>query len=235
MVAALGAFGWLTYEISMNTQKAIIAAGFGALVFVGLGYALEWVRNKQFSVEKIAAPIANIDRTKNEGILLPGNSPDPDSVKCIKSLPADPFFVSYGSNIVAGSRPTGALTIIRMGGEPLLEVEPDNNTGNIIISILKIFNNKGEIIARVDKDGFWVRPDTRKKWPNDSTLVVFDHTDTQVLRLEYLNRRAISVEGIFRHPKSQTIEITNDSMIVGGGMRLSGNCGSLVRNIISIP
>jgi hypothetical protein len=66
---------------------------------------------------------------------------------------------------------------------------------------LKVFDDRNDSIAHIDEDGFWVQNSVRKKRPDQSTLVVFDHNDTEVLRIHYLNPRAVSVEGIFRHPK----------------------------------
>jgi hypothetical protein len=85
-----------------------------------------------------------------------------------------------------------------------------------ILITLRIFNDRNEIITRLDEDGFWVRYDIRKKRPNRSTLVVYDQTDSEVLHIEMLNSKTVSIEGKFRHPKTMPITITKDQILTGG-------------------
>jgi hypothetical protein len=70
------------------------------------------------------------------------------------------------------------------------------------VSLLKIFDDRNDIIARIDVDGFWVANTVRKKRPDQSTLVVYDHYDREVLKIHLLNDRAMSLTGIFRLPSS---------------------------------
>src|SRR6202012_5128959 len=98
-----------------------------------------------------------------------------------------------------------------------------------------MFDDRNDIIARIDKDGFWVQNNVRKKRPDECTLVVFDPSATEVLRLQYLNPKAISVQGLFRHPKMgpRYWEVTQDrTTLMPNNNSHIGNCvGNLAVSI----
>jgi hypothetical protein len=106
----------------------------------------------------------------------------------------------------------------------MLVIDKDDKH-NLKVSILKIFDGRDDIIARIDDDGFWVQNTLRKKRPDQSTLIVYDHNDTEVLKLQYLNERMISIQGVFRHAKikpsylivtpEMVIKMPNNNRIIG--------------------
>ena len=117
----------------------------------------------------------------------------------------------------------------------MIEIDKDAARDELVISMLKIFDDRNNIIARVDADdGFWVENSTRKKRPDKSTLVVYDHSDKEVLRLIFLNRSAISITGIFRHQHvAAPVIITTDFMDIGGP-KVFGTINGEVKNAIVI-
>jgi hypothetical protein len=79
-----------------------------------------------------------------------------------------------------------------------------------------------------------VENSTRKKRPDKSTLIVYDHSDKEVLHLVFLNRSTISITGIFRHEHvAKPVIITADFMDIGGP-KLSGNINGEVDTAIFI-
>jgi hypothetical protein len=156
--------------------------------------------------------------------LIPGNQPTPPipgrqdrSEAMIKAI-NDSLKIFYGTNASLVMPNTASPhTVLSMAGEKLIQLERGKG-GDLIITVLKIFDDRNNIIARVDsEDGFWVENSTRKKRPDDSTLVVYDHSDQEVLRLVFLNPGAVSVTGIFRHPRVRMpIIITSKYMEVNG-------------------
>ncbi len=138
-------------------------------------------------------------------------------------VPKKALAVFHGKN-VAWSSTDMPMSVLTMAGEKMIEITKDRDRDELVISTLKIFDDRNNIIARLDdEDGIWVENSTRKKRPDKSTLVVFDHSDAEVLRLKFLNPTSIMVTGIFRHARvKQPVVITPDYMQYGV-TRMSGN------------
>ena len=99
----------------------------------------------------------------------------------------------------------------------MLTINKDSTTGHIRVTTLQIFDDRKDSIATMDDGHFWVKFGSKKKRPDKSTLVVYDHLNKEVLRVRFLNPHAISVQGLFRHPKRvETIEITKKFLRIGG-------------------
>jgi hypothetical protein len=107
-------------------------------------------------------------------------------------------------------------TILRMGGQKMLEIDWDATRNELVVTVLRIFDDRNNIIARIDEDGFWVENSTRNKRPNPSTLVVYDHSDTEVLRAIFMTPRTFYVTGIFRRAGSATVIIDPEFVQIGG-------------------
>jgi hypothetical protein len=111
-------------------------------------------------------------------------------------------------------------TILEMAGDKMIEI---NRSGDALsVTILRIFDDRSNIIARVDEDGFWVENFTRKKRPDPSTLVVFDHNDKEALRIVFINQTSLYVTGVFHHPRVVIPTIVSDEFISINGNRFSG-------------
>jgi hypothetical protein len=167
---------------------------------------------------------------KNEVFLFPDTLPTPP-------LPCKPddndLILIYGSNAMWASRFPRIVLI--MGHEPMIILNK-NERGELRIDLLRIFDNRGNIIARIDEDGFWIDLSSRKKRPNRSTLVVYDHNDSEVLRVHFLNRQTVSISGIFRKPGSNIIlKITSDAVeTIGSSFHAIKNCSGRLNTIADI-
>jgi hypothetical protein len=153
------------------------------------------------------------DLSKNEGVLTPANLSTPTLPRGATIAPNGIAFL-YGSNVSLNDT-AFPLTILEMKGESMIVVDRDPDTKNLLITTLRVFDDRDDIIARIDRDGFWVQNTLRKKRPDEHTLIVFDHNDQQVLKIHFLNPQTVSVEGVFRHPqiKPGFLVITENEMI----------------------
>ncbi len=159
----------------------------------------------------------------NEGVLVPAHRPTPPLPPGLNAaqIPKDALKVFLGSNVAWATRMPH--TVLTMAGEPMITIDRKKGHDELVVTVLRIFDDRNNIIARIDADGFWVENSTRKKRPDSHTLVVFDHTDTEVLRITFLNRTTISVTGIFRHASLARPVIVTPEYADLGGPRLTGN------------
>ena len=114
--------------------------------------------------------------------LVAGNQPSP-ATRC--HIPNDAFAVFYGTNVSWTTR-NDVQTILKIAGDQIITMNrsEDGHTG--FITTLKLFDDRGDIIARIDEDGRWVRSDIRYKRPDPSTVIVYDHNDAEVLTIKFL-------------------------------------------------
>jgi hypothetical protein len=198
----------LPWNIAIPTIGAIVAVP--ALVL-----SIQWLANLEIQLS-----------TR----LFPGDLPSPTIPPA--GIPKDALKVFFGSNISWTTR--ASQTVLRMAGEKMIEISRAPGRKELTITTLKIFDDRNNIIARIDEDGFWVENSTRKKRPDSSTLVVYDHTDTEVLRLTFLNPTSISLTGIFRHAGVDPVIVTSEYMQLPGNNRMAQMAFSGGANIISV-
>jgi hypothetical protein len=223
---------------------------FAAATFVVVAVAIYWVRVTRqpipwnLVIPTIAAIVAvptlilslqwldKIDAQLSTR-LIPGDQPTPqlpDVPKEMAQLVKDSLKIFYGTNVsVVMATATTPHTILQMAGEPMLQFERGKR-GELVISVLRIFDDRNNIIARLDdEDGIWVENSTRKKRPDPSTLVVYDHSDKEVLRVVFLNPNALSVTGVFRHQQVRTpVIITPEFLSIGGAKMTNGVSGAAI-------
>lgn len=197
---------WLWRSENPSIPLVVIGAVIAGVSIVGLVYGLKWV-----------------DYREEKGLtrLLPGSKPRPQlPPRC--DPPADAMVVLFGSNAAWGSQ--FPYTVLDMGGTKMLAVDKVADKAQLSISVLRIFDDRGTIIARIDDDGFWVAPDVRRQKPNRSTLVVYDRGDQQALKVEFLNSNTLYVEGIFRDRKGSVVQIIADRLILPRNNTVARNC-----------
>ncbi len=213
------AIAWAIATLALRAQPFPILAGSslmiaGALVLLGFMFR------------------PTPDLTANEGVLIPSTNPNPKT-NC--QIPHDAFAVYYGTNVsFAKDFP---VTILRMADEPMIVVDKDGDSNNLIIRTLRVFDDRNDIIARMDEDGFWVQNTNRKKRPNQSTLIVYDHNDQEALKIRFLNPKAVLIKGIFRHPKinPRYIIVTDEYMAqMPNNIRFLNNCLANIQTAITI-
>lgn len=206
LVAAAVTVYWLCSEDHLTAPNLIVGALIGAAAIVLLVGALKWTDYRE-------------DRTLTK--LLPGNKPMPTMpVGC--EAPLDAIAVFFGSNV---SWSTGSsFTPLRMGGVEMIAVEKEQQKQGLLITVLRVFDDQGNIIARIDPDGFWTAPSVFKKKLNRSTLIVNDRKDEEVLKIEFINQRAIKIEGVFRDQRGVVVRITPDKLVLPRNNTYMSSC-----------
>jgi hypothetical protein len=224
-----------------NSESAgflVAKACFAAAAFDVVAFAIYWVvATRQQMPWNVAIPtilavitvpvlvlslqwLANLEIQLSTR-LFPGNETPTLAIKA--DIPKDALKVILGSNLAWATKMP--QVILMMSGDKMIEIDRDPSKNQLVVSTLKIFDDRNNIIARVDADdGFWVENSTRKKRPDASTLVVYDHSDVEVLRMVFLNPSTLSLTGTFRHagiPKP--VVITKDYLDVTGNIRMSNS------------
>jgi hypothetical protein len=215
-VAALDVVAFSVYWVVATRQQMpwniAIPTILAAITIPALVLALQWLGTLEIQLS-----------TR----LFPGNGPTP--LTPVDDAPANALKVFFGSNLAWATKMPH--TILRMMGDPMIQIDRDDSKKELVVSALKIFDDRNNIIARIDKeDGFWVENSTRKKRPDPSTLVVYDHNDTEVLRIVFINPNTLSLTGIFRHPRYPTPVVITPQEMNTGRLRFSetvfGNAGT---------
>jgi hypothetical protein len=75
----------------------------------------------------------------------------------------------------------------------------------------------------------------RYKRPDPSTVIVYDHNDVEVLNMKFLNSKALSLTGIFRHPKSPNTTTITDKYLQNGPLKIMQNCSGNTITFVKIP
>ncbi len=210
IVAALDALTfvviWLWRTESLGPPMAIVGALIAGTTVVALIYGLKWVDYRE-------------EKTITK--LRPDSKPRPPlPPNC--NPPADAMVVLFGSNAAWANR--FPYTVLNIGGTAVLAVDRVPGKSQLNVNVLRIFDDRGNIMARIDGDGFWVAPDVRRQKPNPSTLVVYDRAGQQALKVEFLNSQTLYVEGIFRDRRGVMVQITADKLILPRNNIMTRGC-----------
>jgi hypothetical protein len=175
------------------------------VVFCGLFFSLYWVKKEE---------------GLNSARLVPGDVQTPPLRPTVMPIPPNALMVFWGSNMSWAT--TFPRTVIRMGATDLLTIGRSAKTGVLVIKTLRIYDDRNNIIVRVDENEFWVGDGNRKKRPDPSTLIVYDHFDVEVLRITLLNKSAVVIRGILRCPGYAPAVITDTFAFIASA-NLRGN------------
>ena len=155
--------------------------------------------------------------TKNEGVLVPAS--DPIAANTCEFLNPGEFYIHMGG--VVFHSPHKKITLLVLDGINYFTISLKN--GRLFIDSLKIFDDRYDLIAGIHPDQvFWISPGSRRDRPDESTLIVYDHTDTQVLSMRYNNKDRLSLKGIF-HTKKGVALIASDEGVTYNKFVLSGD------------
>jgi hypothetical protein len=219
-LAALDAVGftvyWLWASEKIENWKWVAGGVIGAAVLLLLVVGLKWI---DFREDQVTAK------------LFPGDKPMPTLPRNCP-IPSNAVAVFFGSNVAFSSK--FPYAVLNMGGLEMLSIARPPKQDALAVSTLRIFDDLGNIIVRIDSDGFWVAPSLRRKRPNKSTLIVFDRSDNEALHIEFLNPRALSVRGIFRDRRGRVVRITDDALILPGENVIQKSCFGTVRTAIMV-
>jgi hypothetical protein len=213
-VPAAAVYWALVDPAPVRYESATLVVTWTLVAAAALGLSLAWVAKQA----RIIAPR-----------LFPGGRATPVLPPNCRA-PEGALLVLWGSNV---SWLTGdAHTIIRVGEQDMLSVHRDARRPEITVDLLRVFDDRNDIIARVEKGKFWVKPGNRvERRPDASTLVVFDHNDSEALRLDFVNRTTLVVRGVLRATEPRIV-IGEDGAEIGGiQMRgcVIGNCAVAIQ------
>ncbi len=185
----------------------VVVPGLAAIVAIpGLVVGLQWIADREIWLSSR---------------LFPGYEAAPPIPGARIEIPKDVLKVFYGGNVAIAT--TTPYTVLQLAGEKMIEIGRDKSGNELVILTLRIFDDRNNIIARVDEEGFWVENSTRSKRPDPNTLVVYDHLDQEVLRIVFVNSTTLSISGIFRHPRMSAPVIVTEKFIQVGTNVFSGN------------
>lgn len=212
-------FAWIFISVTIGEESVKIRWPVGvssAIIFLMLAYFLP----------------PKPELGKYEGTLVPGTGTAP-TMPSTENLSSGAVAVIYGKNVSINS--VFPHTLLRMGNDDIIVIDRDKKSGNIKVLSLRVFDDQYDIIARIDESDFWVKNTNRAKRPDEHTLIVYDHNDEQVLKIELLNPQTLEIQGIFRSPKLKsryaTITATEFRILptigpISGGLLISGSSTS---------
>jgi hypothetical protein len=214
ILAAFDLVGFSIYWVVATKQQIpwnlILPTCAAVIAIPTLVLSLQWLENLEI---------------KLSNRLFPSNIPMPTLPQLERhpedTPPADALKILFGYNLAYAQQ--FPFTLLAMAGDAMIQIDKERGRRELVVTVLRIFDDRDNIIARLDHDGIWVENSTRNQRPDSSTLVVFDHTDTEVLRIVFLNPTTLYLTGIFRHPEVPVpLEITNYHTRIGGAFaRLS--------------
>ena len=192
---------WLTARsIHVSIWQIVVATIISGSAAGALVATLQWTNYRQVMLSKT---------------LYPANEPNPQIPTPLK-IPDGALRIYLGqSNLAWATRMPH--NVLMMRGDLMIAIDRQGNSGNLVVTTLRIFDDRDNIIARIDEDGFWVQESNRSKRPDPNTLVVFDHHDAEVLRIRFINPHAIVITGVFRHQGvPQPVVVTPTEMNISG-------------------
>lgn len=166
-----------------------------------------------------------VDLSRNEGVLIPANIATPNLPRgCVKPVGALGIFLGSTNVTWAIQFPHVALF---MKKDEMLVIDREKTSGYLEIKTLRVFGPEGRVVASIHDGEFWVSSNVRKKRPDESTLIVYDERDAELLRVSFLNPSALMITGVFRHPELSPIVYTvTDKEIIQmpNNGHISNNC-----------
>jgi hypothetical protein len=172
--------------------------------------------------DKVATQINMLDVL--EGLLVPGNEPDPP-IPC--RIPDSALKVYLGSNISWTT--SDQANVLTMRGDTVLSIR---RVKNGLAVFAKVLSDDGRIIAEIVDNRFYINSNNflRMEHPDSHSLAVYDRKGNKVLGVEFLNPRSVRVLGEFRVPGSAPVIITPEQLNTARGL-MERNC---LRGAISI-
>lgn len=131
---------------------------------------------------------------EKEGVLSPGTAPDPTN-PCAQyaNIPPDATILYYGgSAAVTRGFP---LSVITFNGHSLVSLY---KAGNSLEISADLFDERGELVAKIEKNHFIATYAASHIEKSNDTLTVYGRHDNMVLKVEFLNKHSIRVSGEIR-------------------------------------
>lgn len=183
------------------------------LALIVTGVFLFWVRSEQTAYEL----------QQLEGWLKPLDLPTPPN-------PCDGYAPSEAVKILVGSMASFITefpsTILMIKEEPILVLDRNKN-GEIAVT-MDIYDEQDNIVVAINKNKFTLNNDIfdHPREDHGSLKVVLKKRKEKVLNIRYLNKRAIQIEGVFRHPGSPALKVDGKQTLYGPFVLADGCVGN---------
>jgi hypothetical protein len=176
-------------------------------------YALAWI------VYQLVGP--NLpEETDREVYLMPGNKPSPFSA-CAggagSSQPPDGSIAFFVGSNEFWSTHDGEYDVITIDGMPLVTMKKSD--GGLLFSV-DVFNAEKKIVAKIRNNKSILIPKNysyKDRSTDRSTLTLHDDYDKEILYVEYLNKSAVLLKGVFTGPGGTTIAVDANQIATSQG------------------
>ena len=108
--------------------------------------------------------------------------------------------------------------VLQGAGKNMITIS--KSSGGLLVLTMDIRTEKNALVARFDEQGFEVNPTFNKRHPDKSTIIVEDAYGKEIIKVRYVNRRALSVEA------KMTIDGREVNVPGFGGMCMSHSFGA---------
>lgn len=148
-----------------------------------------------------------------EGLLLPGNEPDPPLPLSCPNVPSNALRAFIGDSLAYTS--AAEVTIVEIKGIDVLGLRRTSNGMSIHA---KVFSEDGKAVAQIVDNRLYVNPGNflRINNPDRHSLAVYDLHQREVLGIRYMNPRSVRVVGTFHLPGRPPVVISENEILVGG-------------------
>lgn len=165
--------------------------------------------------DKVATQINMLDVL--EGLLVPGNEPDPPA-PC--EIPNNALKVYLGSTVSWTNNDQANVLVMR--GDDVLSVR---RVRKGLAVFAKVASEDGRLVAEIVDNRFYINSNNflRMEHRDNHSLVVYDQKGNKVLDIKYLNPRSVRVLGEFRAPGAVPLIITPDQLRISRGIQ-EGRC-----------
>jgi len=197
---------WLGSRVPDATLRGAWTCLFGTFVLILGQHVFAWVRTRE---------------TRAIPKLSPADFPMPQMPpnKRRAQVPTDALIVQFGSNFSWATRMPHR--IVQIMGEDILVI--DRAKKALIVKTLKIFDEHRTCIVKIEDNVIWVSPSIPSKpRPNRHTLIVNDFRDREVLNLQFLNPRVLSLTCVMRHPDTEKVLNVTQAVMDISGIQFSG-------------
>ncbi len=223
------AASWIVITISIFKHKffekklrkhQIIGNGLISL-FIGIVFCFVWIwMQPQPTPTLKAAEQPKPIEQKLFAYLVPDTALSPISACGIP--PPAAITIYYGSD--AGYTSGNNLKLISVDNTPLISAK---RTSSGLLMSLKLFDNKGKVIANIVDNKFVGKlADNLAVNNTEHTLDIFDKNDDRLIfHFRYLNPKAMEILGVFYHPtKKLPLVIDENRALFPNGAEFSNYC-----------
>jgi hypothetical protein len=169
------------------------------------------------------------------GWLVPADDPGPPN-QCSIPKPPDSLTMYFGTNTIYATKFPHTVIGLHHHGDPPDKIDPkvilDRDKGGRLALTMDIFDDKGDIVAEIDRNHFTVNKNNFKiihKNDDRSALSVFiPHNKEEVLDVRYLNPHSFQIaKAVLRFPGAPLIEVSDGQLrITPGGIMIASCLGS---------